>query len=206
MKKENQIPTQERLLLSATKLFALRGFDGATTRAITTDAHANLQSIPFYYESKEKLYEAALERVAVLFMGSFESLFQEIDNAGEYGQLDKKTAWSYVIEILGRLTEWVLNEQYRYELLLVNHDLLYPTQGIHKMMEPLARIYDYFARLLLIAAGSGDVFWANSYSYSVISTFFTYNNMPIFLQTVLREDVTDPKVVQRARMQLKRCV
>lgn len=203
MKDDKSIPTQERLLLAATKIFAQRGFDGATTRVITTEAHANLQSIPFYFESKEKLYEAALERVAQLFVGSFESLFQEIDYAEEQNQLKGNGAWNYIVEMLGRLTEWVLDDRYRYELLLVNHDLLYPTTGIHRMLEPLARVYDYFAKLLLSAAGSDDVFWANSYSYSVISTFFTFNNMPLFLEAVLREDVSNLQTILRARMQLK---
>ena len=56
----------------------------------------------------------------------------------------------------------------------------------------------------MVVTGNTDRFWANSYSYIVISGFFTYSNMPVFLETVLKEDIGDLNVIQRARAQLKR--
>ncbi|MDO4313661.1 MAG: TetR family transcriptional regulator [Eubacteriales bacterium] len=204
MKDENKVSTKERLLLAATKMFALHGFEGATTREITAEAHANLQSIPFHYESKEKLYQATVNRISKLFMKNYEPLFREVEDAKARKLLDKSLAWNYIVETVGHLSEWVLNEQYKYELLLINHDLLYPTKGICQMMEPLAQIYYYFAELLMAATGNDDEFWANNYSYIVISAFFAYSNMPAFLGTVLKEDISESEVIQRAKMQLKR--
>lgn len=204
MKTKSELSTKERLLLAATKMFAIHGFEGATTREITTEAHANLQSIPFYYESKEKLYQAALDRISQLVMDDYGQLIKEIEDAKAQNILDKSLAWNYIVETIGHLAEWALNEQYKYELLLINHDLLYPTKGICQMLEPLAQIYYYFGELLIAATGNDDKFWANSNSYIVISSFFTYSNMPVFLRTVLKEDISDPKVIQHARTQLKR--
>ncbi|MCI8838092.1 MAG: hypothetical protein HFG74_08535 [Hungatella sp.] len=41
------------------------------------------------------------------------------------------------------------------------------------------------------AAESGDVFWANNYSYMVLGTCFTYSNMPSFLETVVEMALSD---------------
>ena len=44
-------------------MFALRGYDGASIRAITKEADANLGAVTYHFASKERLYEAVLESV-----------------------------------------------------------------------------------------------------------------------------------------------
>jgi AcrR family transcriptional regulator len=58
-----QIATAEAVLASARRLFARLGFDGASIRAITSDASANLGAVTYHFGSKQALYEAVLERV-----------------------------------------------------------------------------------------------------------------------------------------------
>lgn len=48
--------TSGKILRAAQKLFALRGFDGVTMRAIASEAGVNLASIVYYFENKEGLY------------------------------------------------------------------------------------------------------------------------------------------------------
>ena len=55
--------TREAVLSSARRLFALRGYDGASIRAITRDARANLGAVTYHYGSKQALYAAVLDRV-----------------------------------------------------------------------------------------------------------------------------------------------
>jgi AcrR family transcriptional regulator len=55
--------TSEALLESARTLFARRGFDGASIRAITRGAAANLGGVTYHFGSKHALYEAVLDRV-----------------------------------------------------------------------------------------------------------------------------------------------
>ena len=45
--------TSGKILRAAQKLFALRGFDGVTMRAIASEAGVNLASIVYYFENKE---------------------------------------------------------------------------------------------------------------------------------------------------------
>jgi TetR/AcrR family transcriptional regulator len=55
--------TRTSLLRAGRNLFALRGYDGASIRAITRKADANLSSVTYHFGSKERLYEAVLESV-----------------------------------------------------------------------------------------------------------------------------------------------
>ncbi len=56
--------TAAELVAAARELFAAHGYDGASTRAITQRAGANLGAITYHFGSKDALYEAVLESVA----------------------------------------------------------------------------------------------------------------------------------------------
>lgn len=53
--------TRQRLLDASRKLFSDNGFDGASVRAITQLAGANLGAVTYHFGSKEALYAAVLE-------------------------------------------------------------------------------------------------------------------------------------------------
>jgi TetR/AcrR family transcriptional regulator len=53
--------TARALKSAGRKLFATHGFDGASVRAITHDAGANLGAITYHYGSKRGLYAAVLD-------------------------------------------------------------------------------------------------------------------------------------------------
>lgn len=55
--------TAGALLHAARTLFAQRGYDGASIRAITREAGANLGAVTYHYGSKRELYTAVLESV-----------------------------------------------------------------------------------------------------------------------------------------------
>ncbi len=54
--------TVEALVVSARRLFAERGYDGASIRAITGDAGANLGAVTYHFGSKEALYHEVLRQ------------------------------------------------------------------------------------------------------------------------------------------------
>lgn len=54
--------TRERILETAERLFAENGFEGASVRAITTDAQVNLAALHYHFGSKDQLIEAVFER------------------------------------------------------------------------------------------------------------------------------------------------
>jgi TetR/AcrR family transcriptional regulator len=55
--------TAAALIQAARELFALHGYDGASVRAITARAGANLGAITYHFGSKEALHEAVIESV-----------------------------------------------------------------------------------------------------------------------------------------------
>jgi AcrR family transcriptional regulator len=54
--------TREQLIAHATRIFAAKGYAGATTREICAAAGANIASIHYYFGDKEGLYRAVLTR------------------------------------------------------------------------------------------------------------------------------------------------
>lgn len=55
-------PTKDRLLRAAHELFAEQGYDRSSVRAITRRAAANLGAITYHFGSKQRLYDAVVER------------------------------------------------------------------------------------------------------------------------------------------------
>ena len=55
--------TRGRILEAALEVFAERGFDGAATREIAARSGTNLGLIKYYFDTKEKLWRAAVDRV-----------------------------------------------------------------------------------------------------------------------------------------------
>ena len=56
-------PTPERLLAAARQLFAEKGFDRASVRAITRNASANLGAVTYHFGSKDRLRDEVLTRL-----------------------------------------------------------------------------------------------------------------------------------------------
>lgn len=54
--------TREDLLSAGRRLFAQRGYDGASVRAITREGGANLGAVTYHFGSKRGLYAAVLEQ------------------------------------------------------------------------------------------------------------------------------------------------
>lgn len=54
--------TPEAILTAARRLFAQRGFEGATVRSITAEAGANLGAVTYHFGSKDALHQAVLDQ------------------------------------------------------------------------------------------------------------------------------------------------
>lgn len=55
-------PTRERLLETAERLFAEKGFDATSVRAITAEAGCNLAAVNYHFGGKDQLYEEIFRR------------------------------------------------------------------------------------------------------------------------------------------------
>jgi AcrR family transcriptional regulator len=61
---------REHIITKAIELFAEKGFEGSSIRDLATIAEVNIAMVNYYFGSKEKLYEAVIEK-RVLYMRDF---------------------------------------------------------------------------------------------------------------------------------------
>ncbi len=59
---EKRVETRDKILESAVKLFAAKGFSGTTTKEIAEKAHVNEALVFRYFSTKRDLYHAIIER------------------------------------------------------------------------------------------------------------------------------------------------
>ena len=60
---QRSLDTRERLVDAALQVFAVHGFEGATTREIARRAGVALAALPYHFETKEALWRAAADRI-----------------------------------------------------------------------------------------------------------------------------------------------
>ena len=100
---------KETIIESAIKLFGSKGFEGTSVREIAADAGVNVAMINYYFESKEKLFEKAVEYRASFLKGIFSELvnnesltaIEKIDRIIDY-TIDRKFSNSEFHHLLHR--------------------------------------------------------------------------------------------------------
>lgn len=78
-----QDDTREQLLESATKLFAARGFYGASLANIANELGLTKQALLHYFARKEKLYAEILSRISDRMLGCVEAARAEHEDPAE---------------------------------------------------------------------------------------------------------------------------
>ena len=84
---QRSVETRERLVEAALELFAARGFDGATTRAIAERAGVALAALPYHFETKDALWRAAADRLFGRLRRSFEDWGRTLGPTGRRDRL-----------------------------------------------------------------------------------------------------------------------
>ncbi len=80
---ERSAETRQRILDAALREFAANGLAGARTEAIATAAGVNKALLYYYFDSKEKLYVAALEMIAIRVRDTSMAVFLRECSPGE---------------------------------------------------------------------------------------------------------------------------
>lgn len=80
---ERSAETRQRILDSALREFAANGLAGARTEAIASAAGVNKALLYYYFDSKEKLYTAALEMIAERVRDNTMAIFTRNCSPGE---------------------------------------------------------------------------------------------------------------------------
>ncbi|MGH7475497.1 MAG: TetR/AcrR family transcriptional regulator [Longimicrobiales bacterium] len=90
--------TPQALIEAGRRLFALRGFDGASVRAITSAAGANLGAITYHFGTKEEFYERVVEATVGPFADAVVSATSGASPALDRVEAVVRTYLEYLLE------------------------------------------------------------------------------------------------------------
>lgn len=68
---------KDHIINKAIELFALKGFEGTSIRDLATAADVNVAMINYYFGTKEKLFEALVEKKTISSRGSLEEIAKD---------------------------------------------------------------------------------------------------------------------------------
>ncbi len=91
--------TKARILATAEKVFAEKGFEGASTREIAARAGVNISSLHYHWDSKETLYLA-------VFQSIYERIVQLVRAVGRPGPETGASVEAIVETAMGRLFDF----------------------------------------------------------------------------------------------------
>jgi AcrR family transcriptional regulator len=148
---------RKRLIRAAIDIFAANGFNATTTRMLADKARVNLSAIPYYFRSKEGLYQAAVEHIAEVLGARLDPFMTELTRLTNQG-MNPETARALLREGLATMvavmcgdpatlpfSKIILQEQMAPTAAF---DLIYP-----RVME---RVLKGFAALIATATGETD--------------------------------------------------
>ena len=132
--------TQERLLQSAKRLFADRGFRNVTVREICRDAHANVAAVNYHFGDKLGLYRAVLQ-------SAIDRMHETTDQAreGGKGQPPESQLRTFISIFIRRLLDDQTGTVHR----LVTREMLDPTPALDALIEQGVRPRMEFLRELI---------------------------------------------------------
>jgi AcrR family transcriptional regulator len=111
--------TRERILKAAERLFAERGYDGTSIRAIVAKARVNQAAINYHFEGKDGLYREVLRE-------AFRALTEnQLAHAREIGTMSREEALSAFIR--RQLHPLMSRDEYSRHMRIFNWETVRPT-------------------------------------------------------------------------------
>jgi len=100
--------TRERLLEAAVDVFGKHGFEAATTRMIANEAGVNIAAIPYYFNGKEGLYNAAVTHIVEKIEANAGAAFREMGELASGKNLSRKSAADGLENLLGTVIAFMV--------------------------------------------------------------------------------------------------
>lgn len=103
MKKINDENSKDKILITATKLFASKGFDSVSIREICKDAGVNLCMISYYWGGKQELYDSIVDEM-VERQTNYVKTFMDLNS--DPADLSKKEQIELLLFILDKIVDF----------------------------------------------------------------------------------------------------
>jgi TetR/AcrR family transcriptional regulator len=190
---ERSAETRTRILESALAEFASMGLAGARTERIAAAAGVNKALLYYYFESKDKLYEAALEHSAARIRDVSMAVFLSQSTPGER---IVRTALNHFDRIVGQREFQSLMQQEMIRLHTGESDSL----GIiiKRLFSPLLTMFEAMVRE---GAASGELIqadWMQFHLSMLGANVFYFLSAPIF-RRILPNDPLDVEMLRKRR-------
>ncbi len=118
--------TRERIMKAAERLFAERGYDGTSIRAIVARAHVNQAAINYHFEGKDGLYREVLRAA---FRGLTED---QLAHAGEAGAMSREEALAAFVR--RQLRPLLARDEVSRHIRIFNWETVRPTPVFRKLL------------------------------------------------------------------------
>jgi TetR/AcrR family transcriptional regulator len=190
---ERSAETRGRILDAALTEFAAHGLAGARTEAIAAAAGVNKALLYYYFDSKEKLYLAALEMIAGRVRDSSMAIFLR---GGTPGERVLRASLNHFDRILGQQEFQTLMQQ----------EMIRMHKGeagampilVEKIFEPVLIMYRVAVREGIATGELIDADWMQMQLASMGANAFYFLSAPIW-RLVLEEDPLTPAALMRRR-------
>ncbi len=146
--------SRDRIIRAAGRLFAARGYEGVSTRALATAASVNLSAIAYHFGGKDKLYREVLRRLVVdsdpLIRPVLERLRSAPALVGDRAALAELAAW-FVHHLLGTILS---DDRVGWQMALLMREFHQPSAGFPIVLEGRVNpLHDALAGLVSAATG-----------------------------------------------------
>ena len=181
--------TKEKLLASATKMFAEHGFNGVSTRDLVTISMVNLCSINYYFGSKQKLYDAVIDNI---IYNVKENLISKIDKY----KTQNTSAMNKITFIISEFFDYLFSNKISNSMVMILfRELLNTSAGgdriYSEIMEPLKK---RFVNLIIDATGTD-----NQTAYIKAQCLFSN---PIFFRLLQNKENYSQNFLKKTKQQL----
>ncbi|HWG22137.1 MAG TPA: TetR/AcrR family transcriptional regulator [Terracidiphilus sp.] len=193
---ERAAETRARILDAALSEFAAHGMAGARTERIAAAAGVNKALLYYYFESKEKLYAAALEMSAGRIRDSSMEVFLR---GGTAGERVLRTALNHFDRILGQQEFQSLMQQEMIRLHKGESDAM--SILVNRVFAPLTTMYQALVREGIASGELIDVDWLQMHLATLGANVFYFLSAPIW-RKVLPHDPLDVAVLKKRRKAL----
>lgn len=183
--------TADKIMETAIPLFAKKGYVAVSIREVADAAQINSSAISYYFNSKEGLYQAALESNFL----PVDKLLKSVDTMKDLNAIERLTIYAQNIVKLHR--------EHPYLARFVNSELANPTpcgEGIIK--KHISQLYQFVHSSLREGVAAGEFVSDLNLSYAAVSLAgimnFYFLTAPVVDEFIVLSEGSDEEYIRQA--------
>ncbi len=187
---KDKIDKKDHILDVSERVFAEKGFDGASTRLISGEAGVNMAMLNYYFGSKEGLFLAIIERK----ISHFQNILQNLGNNENMSAWDKMETY---IELYG---DKIVNNNCFQQLLYKEMVMNRGNELSDKLRSMLMKNVGELERILKEGINSGEFNDNIDIPMVIAALYGTKNyiiNTPLMASPLLGYDIRDDEMIER---------